>query len=795
MLSFEDGFRVIYKPRSLSAERHFSELASWLAQYCQHDLRSPAMLERSDYGWAEFVEHAACDSHEQLQRFYRRVGYLTVLLYLTNATDVHYDNFVASGEHPILVDTESIFSPDASSVRGILSEGPQPAVPGPLARTGLLANYLLDNDFNPTVDLGAITSNPNSDAVGVGLHIDAAASDLMRIAELPGRWASTGKNLPTIGPVVADPNMFQAEIAEGLTEAFDAVEANKQDLANRIIPIFTNDRVRFLLRSTGKYARVRFDLYHPDMLRDAAERMRLWVSMYNIRFSSYHALLWSEIGDLESQDVPYFSFLPGGVDISCSDGSSIRSFFDEAPLEVVRRKILGLNKAELPGLLWELKSSFSRCQSPNRRSLSVPSGKGDVHLKALSLANSIASELCENIRINDTQVEVFGYRIMGHRWSIGSLGPQLYDGLAGIALFLAYAGHHQKNEIATHCAQRIALRLRQYVADVLLGREQLRTGAFLGVGGIIYLFVHLAALFDAPQLLTDALLLAEASREVISTEKEVDVVSGCAGLIPCLLLLAEATLCETPIRIAAECADHLLKTAIRTVGNRLSWRAFGSRPPMCGFAHGAAGIAWALSLLAKQDERYLLAALRAIGFDRPLHSLAKDENVAINVTAQPESHIPSAKKVGSMVTSDWCRGTCGIGMACIGILQRTREEVLVDMISDALCMIVRQHTHPVDCLCHGELGILTFLWEARNFSPRDLAIVAFERRRANLIDSIEERGPICGSVGSMTVPGFMTGLAGVGYGLLSLAQPGALPNVLMLEGPTNVAFKAARPIS
>ena len=49
---------------------------------------------------------------------------------------------------------------------------------------------------------------------------------------------------------------------------------------------------------------------------------------------------------------------------------------------------------------------------------------------------------------------------------------------------------------------------------------------------------------------------------------------------------------------------------------------------------------------------------------------------------------------------------------------------------------------------------------------------------------IQQTGPICGTPRELDVPGLMTGLAGIGYGLLRAAQPGRIPSVLLLQPPS-----------
>lgn len=57
------------------------------------------------------------------------------------------------------------------------------------------------------------------------------------------------------------------------------------------------------------------------------------------------------------------------------------------------------------------------------------------------------------------------------------------------------------------------------------------------------------------------------------------------------------------------------------------------------------------------------------------------------------------------------------------------------------------------------------------------------RLAAVILESIEREGWLCGLPSGVESPGLMTGLAGIGYGLLRLAAPERVPSVLTLDPP------------
>ncbi len=112
ILRFEGGLNLVYKPRSIAVDVHFQEFLRWVNDKgASPQLRTLKLLNREGYGWVEFVQTAGCQSKEEVSRFYERQGEYLAILYILEATDFHFENLMACGEHPILVDLEALFHP------------------------------------------------------------------------------------------------------------------------------------------------------------------------------------------------------------------------------------------------------------------------------------------------------------------------------------------------------------------------------------------------------------------------------------------------------------------------------------------------------------------------------------------------------------------------------------------------------------------------------------------------------------------------------------------------------------
>jgi hypothetical protein len=113
ILSFASGLQVVYKPKSLAVDDRFQALVAWLNERgAEPALRSPAVLDRSGYGWTEHIAFRPCETPEEVDRFYERQGAWVALFYILEATDFHHENLIAAGEHPVPIDLETLFQPE-----------------------------------------------------------------------------------------------------------------------------------------------------------------------------------------------------------------------------------------------------------------------------------------------------------------------------------------------------------------------------------------------------------------------------------------------------------------------------------------------------------------------------------------------------------------------------------------------------------------------------------------------------------------------------------------------------------
>src|SRR5262249_29395853 len=124
-------------------------------------------------------------------------------------------------------------------------------------------------------------------------------------------------------------------------------------------------------------------------------------------------------------------------------------------------------------------------------------------------------------------------RAGSRHWKLAPLGTDLYDGLPGVALFLAHLGVLTSEERYTLLARRAVRTLQwhlEHSAELITS-----IGSFSGWGGILYTLAHLAALWRQPDLRQQADTLVDRLPALIERDEALDLMSGAAGCIGALL--------------------------------------------------------------------------------------------------------------------------------------------------------------------------------------------------------------------------------------------------------------------
>jgi type 2 lantibiotic biosynthesis protein LanM len=794
IVQFRSGLRLVYKPRSLAVDVHFQELLAWLNEHGDHPpFRTLKILARENYGWVEFVAAAGCHSAEEVRRFYQRQGGYLALLYALEATDFHFENLIAAGEHPVLIDLEALFHPrlhqgDAGQPNGLASE----LLASSVLRVGLLPQRFWANEESDGVDLsglGAVAGqlSPRPVPYWEGIGTDALQRARKRIPMAGGR------HRPRLQDAEVSVSAYHADIVAGFSGVYRLLQDVRDELLAADGPLarFAADEVRVIIRPTRTYALLLWESFHPDLLRDALERDRffdwLWADVKNR--PELVPVIRAEQQALRRGDIPLFTTRPTSRDLWGAADERIAGTFDETGMTLAKRRLRRLNEEDLDRQRWIIEAALAAGTVSVERApesavhVAGPQTPADPE-RLLAAARAVGDRL-EALALRDER-EATWIGLKGdfkqRQWSLVPVGPDLYEGLPGIALFLAYLGALTGVGRYTQLARAALATLRRQLEK---GPAILTAvGAFMGWGGVLYTYAHLAALWGEPELGAEIEATVERLPALVEQDEILDVIGGSAGCIGSLLHLSSDGPSPRALRVAIQCGDRLLARA-RAMAHGTAWTTIiAPERPWTGFSHGAAGMAWALLELAARTgaARFRTAALDAIAYERSLFcpEAGNWPDLRPEVAAAAD-HGPAP------CATLWCHGAPGIGLARLRTLRYVDDAPTRAEIGTALQTTLAAGFGDNHSLCHGDLGNLELLVHAGETLAEPRWRAEVDRLAALILAGIQAHGWRCGTPLRTESPGLMTGLAGIGYGLLRLAAPARVPSVLVLAPPSNAA--------
>lgn len=794
--TFESGLKLVYKPRSMAVDVHFQQLLSWInARNVLPPFRTLKVLDRGTHGWEEYVAASSCIDSDQVRRFYERQGGYLALLYALNASDFHFENLVAAGEHPVLIDVESLFQPNLPDSDLNQADRPETMTTS-LLDIGLLPRLIWENPDSSGVDVSGLGAAEGQMTPYQLPCVEGVGTDQMRLArksvELP-----RGVHRPTMNGCGVDLGDYEHAIAHGFSQVYRLLQSQRDDLLSDTGPLncFVDDEVRVFLRQTFAYDQLLHESYHPDLLRDGLDRDRLFDRLWSgVDSRPYLAdVIGAERDDLWQGDIPVFTTRPGSRDLTSSSGLRITDYFKESGMSVASRRLRELSEDDLKKQLARIRASLTTTRKHcRRRHAAATQGPSPSCCEYNSEANFDRNRLLRGaelvgIRLSemavrgDGDVTWLGWRpISAKQSSLAPIGIDLYSGLSGMVLFLAEIGAVLSERSYTNLARSALKTLRRRIPR---DTARLRSiGAFEGWGGVIYALARLGILWEESELLSEAERLTKTLPPLIEADVQMDIVGGASGCIRALMMLHKCFPSDHILEIACKCGDQLLNRA-QVSENGTGWIAgHSTKTPLTGFAHGTAGVASALLELwsVTAQERFKNTALDAIRYERNLFSTPQRNWPDLRPGVQEAN--PACNKTQRFTTA-WCHGAPGIGLARLSTLRihddaATRSEIDIALATTLAGGFIGNHS-----LCHGDLGNLELVLQASEMFDDERLRGTLNRRTATILDGIEEHGWLCGVPTGVETPGLMVGLAGIGYELLRLAAPGRVPSVLTLEPP------------
>ncbi len=797
--------RVVYKPKDMGVDAAYHALLHDL-NVCSDlpPLRNLAIHAGDGYGYMEYVLHRLCSDEAELQRFYGNAGRLTALLHWLGCTDCHHENLIACADQLLLIDTETLLEPDRPDhIRDASTDAAGPAlsrlqqrVQRSVLRSGLLPQWMFLGDAKQPVDISALgISSPGSDEQPVAGWLGINSDGMM-----PGRVIRTAE-IPTSLPVgVGVSNPFQRHLdafCAGFQRQSNVLIALRQTLLTRDGPLtrFAGLPRRIVLRATRVYFAVQRKMLETASLRSPfAQALRLEQLARSFLLAEARPLHWpvfaAERQQMQQLDIPFFTHAIDGEALNLDDaGGKLSGFIQSSGLASARDRLQQLDPEEIAFQLRLIRgvvqarqlrvaddaSPASAASSPSETISSSSAANG------LEAAARIARHLSD-LAIHDPQgqVEWLGMDLGadGKSFAYGPVGTSLYGGAIGIACLLERLQNRPESPPEVHTLLAAILQpLRELVEQA---SDEKRTRWWrdqpLGLGGC---GGQLSALQQLGEMALVDVLVDAARPRFLEADHQLDLLGGCAGLIGPLLRANS----DAARRLALHAGDHLLKHQ----GEDGGWGSGGNGRPVLGFSHGTAGYAAALAQLHRVtgEDRFRTGAVAALTLERS--RFCKEEGNWPDYRGSHAGGEDCRFRVG------WCSGAPGIalGRACLWSTDLW-DEICEQEIAIAIDTTATTPDLGTDHLCCGNLGLMLLLellcegpWPLSS-DVRGRAYKAINRYRSQALQRCSDRQVSLRCFGTregtLTLPGFFTGLSGMGMALLEDQQSRAVTASLVSAG-------------
>jgi type 2 lantibiotic biosynthesis protein LanM len=356
-LKFTSGLKLIYKPKDLGLEQAYNEMLGWLNETGELlSFKAIKIIARPGYGWAEFVEQLPCADRAALARFYRRFGMLLGLIHLLNGTDCHYENLIASGESPVLIDAETLLHPLVPYV--VTETGEEAAklelmvqnLENSILRTAMLpilSAEAAELDFSAFSAIEAQNTNYNLP------HWEYINTDRMNLFYEKAR-IEPGQNAPLLEGVNINLAEHANDFCGGFEEIYRFFINRREVLMSEESPLrrFTGQTGRFLFRNTRVYGLLLHHASQPAFMREGIDRSLHFEKLSRGFLAEgtrpvYWPLLEQERQDLEQLDIPLLECNTANRKLFLVAGTAINDWFSSSGEQAVYSRLQALDETDL----------------------------------------------------------------------------------------------------------------------------------------------------------------------------------------------------------------------------------------------------------------------------------------------------------------------------------------------------------------------------------------------------------------------------------------------------------------
>ncbi|WP_173472100.1 type 2 lanthipeptide synthetase LanM [Eubacterium ruminantium] len=670
VIYFENGKKIVFKPRSVKGEKGYVKLAEELNEKFGTGLYAYKVLDLENNGFISFVER-----DESFQDMYK-AGEMACLMYLLNATDMHYSNILWTKGGPVPIDLETLFR--IPRVKKGLAESDKSAysfMESSVYSTGVLPIQLGKSknavDVGFTGNRGEFSESPIKQII-----VNDGFSKCINI-----KWSSNKSHKMIQYNKTDEKEIIEKcdYIVKGFTMMYKRILRDKEAFAEIVKRNYKGASLRYIHNMTYRYEQILRSLTSPQAAKDINITKMLLSRTGILSLKSETSIVESEIKQLFRGDVPYFSIDFSSRDIK-ADGKVVTSC-KRSPEEIFAEKVERISEEDMEQQIKIIKFSFiAKLSDPDVKERKNPE----------DVIRYLADKLCDEVRDDHFQhlpITWVGPVLnhMENTWMPGVLGYDLYSGRIGPSVALLLAGKLLGEQRYTDVGYKMfdssinILKDEKYEIRNLLAAG---VGFYSGFTSIVWGINEAGKILgkdDWCQVAVDSFKIIDDKLLEID-DNFFDMICGKSAAIIFRHKI------DKNYRLTRDQLEKIIEAGEKKLRNRDEMMTIG-------LAHGVCQIIWFFSVL---EQIYHSAKITRLIKEA-------DEVIRESYTSDIGNFIVYENENDHDVSSSWCNGLSGILLAYyegykVGIYKREDVEDIIEKL-------ISSYIPDIPILCHGTLGI------------------------------------------------------------------------------------------
>ncbi|MEL7241070.1 MAG: type 2 lanthipeptide synthetase LanM [Cyanobacteria bacterium J06573_2] len=357
LVKFSSQLKLVYKPKNLALDVAFFELVKWLNNYKKlPQLKSMKVLDRSNYGWVEYIEHLPLKDSSAAVRYYQRAGMLSCLLYVLSGGDFHYENIIASGEYPVAIDLEMLISAkiraqeDFNGNKNALDTAVEKFQYSVLS-TSLFPKWELKDDV--AYDISGLNGSGGQKTTHRSLVWKNINTDAMTLISEPVE-IQAHLNIPNLNGCEVYLKDYLEALVDGFRTTYNFLIDHRDVLLQDggLITKFANQQVRVLFRPSQIYYSFLKQTLQPKYLqfgidRDIALDLLSKTCLDSQEKPDVWQIITAEKQAMQNLDIPLFTAQSSRDAFIVNDSQTINGYYEQPGYKFVTNRLRQLNENDL----------------------------------------------------------------------------------------------------------------------------------------------------------------------------------------------------------------------------------------------------------------------------------------------------------------------------------------------------------------------------------------------------------------------------------------------------------------